>query len=65
MAKKRKEWLLQWAVLYYGLDTQLDTDTQLEAETPVGKVEEELRLEMDMQLSTTLLASSRQGGRAG
>lgn len=43
-------WPLLWAV-------QLATDAQLEAETWVGKLEKELRLEKDMCLSTALLAS--------
>lgn len=35
----------------------LDTNVQLEAETQIRKLEGKLRLEKDMQLSTTLLAS--------
>ena len=41
-------WSLLWAV-------GLDTDAQLEAEAQVRELEEELRLETDMQLTTTLL----------
>lgn len=46
--------MAQWADLYSG--QELGTDVHLGAETQVRKLEEELRLEKDMQLSTTLLA---------
>lgn len=54
IAKKRSKWLLQWAGLYCG---QLGWTLmpQLEAQAQVRELEEEVRLETDMQLTTTLL----------
>lgn len=50
-------WPLLWAA-------QLETGAQLEAQSQVGKLEEELRLGKDVQVSTTPLAS-RLAAKAG
>lgn len=55
VAKKENEWLLQQTGLYCGV--QLVTDAQLEAEAPVRKSEEDLRVEKEVQSSTIFLAS--------
>ena len=46
VAKKENEWLLQHTGLYWGV--WLVTDAQLEAEAPVRKLEEELRVEKEV-----------------
>ena len=54
MERKSNEGLPQWAGLCGGQEVQLDSDAQLEVETLVRKLEV-LRLEKDVQLSTTTL----------
>jgi hypothetical protein len=46
VAKKENEWLLQQTGLYWGV--WLVTDAQLDAEAPVRKLEEELRVEKEV-----------------
>ena len=54
VAERRNEYLLQWAVCC-GQFGQI-TDVQLQVEAKSQKLEEELTLEKDVQVSTTLLA---------
>ena len=55
MAKKAEEWLLHWEASTVG--RLAGHQCQTRAEAPVRKLEEELKIEKDVLVSTALLAS--------